>query len=208
MYLVLDTETGGRNTNASLLEIYLKFYNADFTPYKTDDILSNDLHLLVKPNDHLFIVDGEAMEVNKINLVDHDKKSNTYEVAGQKLANWINRHRRSTFSESYYDYKATPDLYVLGHNVHFDLDFIYKYLMPKEIWDKEVSYRVRDTQLLGGSLRDAGLMPVHVAKLRAMSEHFMGKEWTKQHTEHTAKGDCEMTIIVYQKMMELLRGKK
>src|SRR6266704_2609170 len=103
-YLFLDNETGGVGPEFSLLTTYL---------IALDDRLQkvSDLYLYLKPNDGIYQVGAQGMGVNKINLVEHDKRSITYKEGGTQLYNWL---RALTLD-------GKIKLVVCGHGIYGDV---------------------------------------------------------------------------------------
>ena len=62
-YLILDAEMGGRDIRYSLLTVYFLVVDADFQKI-------GDLYLAVRPDDGDYIVSGQGMSVNRIDLID------------------------------------------------------------------------------------------------------------------------------------------
>lgn len=77
MYIVLDNEMGGTTFDYSLLTSYLVVLDKDLNPI-------DDLYLYVKPDDGIYRVCGQAMNVNRIDLKVHDTRAVPYKEAGRK----------------------------------------------------------------------------------------------------------------------------
>lgn len=84
-YLVLDTETGGIGPEVSLLSAYFRVLDENLN-------LLDELELFLKPNDGLYKVTAEALGINKIDLVEHEKKAITYREGGTKLFDFLQRN--------------------------------------------------------------------------------------------------------------------
>lgn len=182
-YLVIDTETGGIGPDVSLLSVYMGLYDENYH-------LLNELDFLVKPDDGIFKVTGEALEVNKIDLITHEKKAVSYKIAKTYMYNFL-----AKISNDGKD-KPLP----LGHNVQFDILGIKRNLVSDGTWNKYVSYRVLDTGTIGQYLKILGRVPSGISgSLVSYADHF-GIDRSKAHT---AKGDCEITMEIFKRMVRL-----
>lgn len=182
MYIALDCETGGLN-GESLLEVYYLVLDATFKGV-------GSLHLKLKPNDGIYQTTAQALSVNKIDLVEHDKSAITCSEGGEKLVQFLKLHSSD----------GKNKLIPLGHNVTFDLICTYNHLVKKPTQQKYMSYRTRDTGVVAGFLKDAGLLPSEkiTGSLKSLADHFgLG------HSEaHTAKGDVLTTVAVYISLID------
>lgn len=203
-YLVLDTETGGIGPEVSLLSAYFRVLDENLN-------LLNELELFVKPNDGLYKVTAEAMAINKINLIEHEKKAITYREAGTKLFDFIreNSEIKNIFvpmGESPTSPKAIPapstidKLEPLGHNVAFDIIKVKDNLISEGSWLKFVSYRLLDTGVIGNYLKKTGKIPKEISGSLGSYCDYFKVDKTKAHD---AKGDVIMTIEVFKEMLKL-----
>lgn len=83
-YLALDCETGGLE-GTSLLSLYCGVYDESFT-------LLDELELFLRPKDHIYHVTAEGLGINKIDLVEHEKKAIPYTEGGTLLYDFIEKH--------------------------------------------------------------------------------------------------------------------
>lgn len=183
MYIVLDTETGGLGLDKSLLTAYFMVCDAKFQ--KVDE-----LYLFVKPDDGIYRVTGEAMGINKINLVEHDKVALTYKKAGTVLYRFLER------CFGYRKERMVP----VGHGMNGDLDHIWDKLIGRTTWETFVSYRRLDTSVALQFLKSCDIFPETVSgSLESLVEHF----GIKRNGElHDAKVDAELTRDVLVKLVE------
>lgn len=191
MFLFLDTETGGIGCDQySLLTAY--FYLTDENFEK-----KSEFPLWVKPDNGIYKVCGEAMEVNKIDLKEHDKIAITYTEAGKALYNWLDVMTNG----------GKNKLTVVGHNVAGDRNDIVQTLISRGTWDKFCSYRLRDTQTIACYLIDCGVIPNDVSgSLKSLVEYF--KIESIDDAFHDAKYDTLQTVKVYQALVDLGKGLK
>jgi DNA polymerase III epsilon subunit-like protein len=187
MYLILDTETGGIGIDKSLLTSYFMVCDNNFQ--KVDD-----LYLFVKPDDGIYRVTGEAMGINKIDLVEHDKKAITYKKAGTALYQFLEKNF------GYRKERMVP----IGHGMSGDLDHIFDKLMSRATWETFVSYRRLDTSIVLQFLKSCGVFPDTVSgSLESLVEYFHIK---RNGELHDAKVDAELTRDVLVKLVEVING--
>lgn len=183
-FTCLDTETGGIGLDKSLLTAYYGFYIYENQIFRKLD----DLYLKIKPDDGIYKVTAEALSINKIDLIEHDKVAIFEKAAGTLLYNKLKAW--SDVSKE----KITP----VGHNVAFDIAQTGK-LVSKGSWDNFVSYRTIDTGTLAQVLRLTGKIPDNIAGgLGHIAAYYKVSVSGKAHE---APADVEMTIGVLEKMM-------
>lgn len=187
-YIALDTEHGGFAKQSSLLTACFIIIDKDFN-------IVDKLNLAIKPDkDEPYYVTAEALSVNGINLVEHDKNAISKSIGAQSLIELLKKHTDNGKE------KLTP----LGHNVAHDLDFIDKTLLSKKNYSKYITYRVLDTGSIAQFLRFTGKIPETVSgSLGALAEHF-GISF--EDRAHTAESDTMMCIEVLKKMAVLQKG--
>lgn len=185
VYLGIDTETGGIvETETSLLTFYGGLFDKNLNYIK-------GINMAIQPDDGIFHVTGGAMRVNKINLHAHSKGAIYYSKAQPHLINFL--------SESSQDGKVKLKLF--GQNVAFDQKYTWHHLVPKEIWDQFVSYRVHDTAGLAVELKELGLLPANVStSLHGLCKYF----GITNYNAHTAKEDVMATAQVLKKLRQLI----
>lgn len=184
-YLHLDCEMGGRDLNFSLLTAYFLVTDENFN--KLDD-----LSLLLKPDDGTYILRGEGMEVNKINLQKHDKEAIAYKSAKPLLFNFLK--------------KWGPKLIPVGHGVRGDISHIIDKLISEGSWNQFCTYHYIDTSVVLQFLRACGKMPMDCdGSVEALSKYFLIEPTDpgEYPCYHNAEYDTIMTMKIYQKMIEL-----
>ena len=182
LYLGLDTETGGLTEESSLLTAHFAICDKDFN-------VLDELELVTKPNDGQYNVSAEALGVNKINLIEHDKIAKTYSEAGQELRNFLWK----------YSQNGKIKLVPVGKNVGFDVIKINNTILGKKTWSMFTSYRLYDITGLVIYLKRKGKLPVDAPdSLSGLGEYFGIKtDW------HTARGDNLAGIEVVKKLEAL-----
>lgn len=185
LFLPMDNETGGLPDEVSLLSTYLEV---------VDDKLNvlDSLELFVKPNDGIYKVEAGGLEINKINLVDHDKIAMTYSEAGQKLFRFLQKN----------SFDGKIKLIPVGKNVHFDVLGLQRHLLGKKTMDKFVSYRLLDVTGLALGLQIRGKLPKDLGLgLGTLVEYF---NIQIPGAAHEAKYDTKATMLVLQRLLELM----
>ena len=129
------------------------------------------------------------MDINKINLVEHDKVAITEREAGtllyKKLTAW---------------YAIAKDkLIPIGHNVAFDIRKITNTLVSIGSWENFVSYRVMDTCTIAQFYRICGKLPDNISCSLGHLAGYYKVNVSGNH--HEAKTDVQMTIGVLENLM-------
>jgi oligoribonuclease (3'-5' exoribonuclease) len=184
-YLSLDLEAGGTELKHSLLSAYFVVLDEDL------QTVYGELDLKIKPNDGNYLVRGEALEVNGIDLVQHDKEAVTESKAATLLYEFLEEHVPDG------KVKLTP----VGHGIGHDIEFIKEHLTKN--WNKFVSYRYLDTGCIVQFLKLTGTVPRDLSgSLKELGEYFD----VPMSGLHTAKGDTWATIEVLKKLRDLDKG--
>lgn len=184
-YLVFDVEAGGTEVEHSLLSAYFVVLDEDL---KT---VHGELDLLVKPDNGNYVLTAQALEVNHINIIEHDKVAITENKAGTLLYNFLKTHAPN----------GTVKLTPLGHNIAFDVDFIKKHLLNKS-FNQFVAYRMLDTSSIVQLMKQRGSVPRDLAGSLSEIATYFGVS-TVNNIAHTAKGDTWMVIEILRKISAL-----
>ena len=182
LYLPFDCETGGLTKDSSLLSVHFAICDKDFN-------IVDELELFTKPNDGQYNVAAEALGINHINLIEHDKVALTYSVAGQELRNFLWK----------YSQNGKIKLVPVGKNVGFDVIKVTDNLLGMKTWNQFVSYRLYDITGIVIFLKRQGKLPLDAPDSLSGLAQFFGiqAEW------HTAKGDNLAGIEVVKKLESL-----
>ena len=190
-YLFFDLETGGADAKIhSIMTGYFAIYDKDFN-------LISDLELLLKPNDGHIVAEEEALKITGLDVITHlqNPRTVTYEVGASMLNAFLDKNKIKGKRKSF-----RP----AGHNIDFDLRFLFEQLIPEDEWKKQVHHNTLDTLRILTFLQDVGFLPSELGKLETLVEYFgipLGKA-------HDAKEDIKMTVEVYKKMQGLFLGSK
>ena len=133
MYLFLDTETGGLTPDHSLLTLSAIAVDASFNVVPVLDF-SPGVYLQLKHAS--YVTQPRAMEINGINLADHDVHGFTVDEAREVLSAYVRAAKQ---------YFGIERLQPAGHNVGFDVQFLQAQVLPKEEWRCLVSDKLFDT---------------------------------------------------------------
>jgi hypothetical protein len=187
-FLPLDTETGGIGPDVDLLTAHFAVCDAQWN-------VMDELDLAVKPNEKdetgstLYKVTAGALQVNKINLIEHDKVAISYSEAGARLRDFLWR-----MSEN-----GKIKLQPMGKNVAFDVKKITDTILGKKTWNQFVSYRCYDLTPLITYLKRKGKLALDAPEsLEGLAKHF-----GYSFTAHTAKGDNYAGIEVIKHLERL-----
>lgn len=187
-YFCFDTELGGLKKEYSLLTLYGQILNEDLN-------VLDEIDLKIKPDDGIYKVSADALSINRINLVEHDKISIPMSEASGKFNNFICRHSMNSGE------KIIP----MGHNVSLDIKFVKNYLISSSEWDKHFSYRKMDCHSVAMFLGFSGYLPKYDSySLKTLAEHY--------HLDtdgmHEAKKDVQITIQLFKLMSNKLKELK
>lgn len=194
-YICMDIETGGIGNDKSLLTAFFMVLDENLQPSPVWNGVPETLSLAIRPKDKIYKVTAEALGINGINLVEHDKNAITQDQAGMALFHFIHTHSDG----------GKNKLIPLGHNVAFDIRFLSDCndrILTRDTWNQFVSYRCLDTATIAQFLRLNGKLPMTLeASLGKLASYF-GIDTTGAHT---AQRDVEITIAVYKKLSEIIK---
>lgn len=183
LYLPFDTETGGLTPESSLLTAHFAVCDKDFN-------VIDELGLAMKPNDGQYNVSCEALEINKIDLIAHDKVAKTYSEAGQDLRNFLWKYSKNG------QIKLVP----VGKNVGFDVIKVTDNLLGRKTWNQFVSYRLYDITGMVMMMKRTGRLAQDAPDSLEGLAKFIGHDFVA----HTAKGDNYAGIAVVKWLESLV----
>jgi hypothetical protein len=196
-YLHLDCEMGGRELKYSLLTAYFMVTDDKFK-------VLGDLYLEVKPDDGDYVVSGQGMGVNKINLQEHDKVAIPYKEAKPLLYNFLRKHSagivNGAASPNWMPIRLTP----VGHGVKGDISHVILRLISEGSWEQFCTYHYIDTSVVLQYLRAIGKMPMDTeGSVTALAKYFdieVGGE------DHDCRVDTFKTLGVFREFVRLGKG--
>ena len=180
----MDCEMGGRELKYSLLTAYFRATDANFK-------LIGDFYLEVKPDDGIYIVSGQGMAVNKIDLVEHDKVAFPYKMAKNLLYNCLMKMGKEAGC------RLTP----VGHGVKGDIEHILAHLISPGSWEQFCTYHYIDTSVILQFLRACGKMDEDCdGSVTDLAKHF---GVIVKGEDHDCRVDTMKTLGIFQKFVEL-----
>lgn len=184
-YIAIDCETGGFLKHyPSLLTVFFLALDEDLNPV-------DELDLAIKSADDTYVVTAQALQVNKIDLIEHDKIAITEKEARIKARQFLGKLNP----------QGKNKLIPIGQNVHFDLEFLKAdfTLNLKDTLSKYVSHRILDTMHIAKFLQLIGKLPDGRCNLDTLIEHYGVK--IDEKDRHTARGDVLATVNVLKGMI-------
>ena len=183
-YFLFDTETGGIRKEMSLLTLYGHILDDNLNILDTID-------LKIKPDDGVYHVNAQGLEINKINIVEHDRIAKPLSEVKTRFKNYICGWSLNQ--------KLTP----IGHNVRFDVKFVKTHLL--EDWDRYFDRRHIDTASVGKFLALSGIVPkLKTYSLSEMAQALMID--VNEDSRHEARFDADLTLNVLRNMTQLIKG--
>jgi DNA polymerase III alpha subunit (gram-positive type) len=183
-YFLFDTETGGVRKEMSLLTLY---------GHILDDSLNilDTIDLKIKPDDGVYHLTAQGLNINRINIMDHDLVAKPVSEVKTRFKNYIVGW---TLNQ-----KLTP----IGHNVRFDVKFVKTHLL--EDWDRYFDRRHIDTASVGKFLALTGIVPkLNTYSLSEMASAMMID--VDESKRHEAGYDADLTLNVLRSMTNLVKG--
>jgi hypothetical protein len=186
-FLAFDCESGGIGEEISLLTAHFAVCDARWN-------IIDELSLALKPKEvddtgsAIYRVTAAALDINKIELIRHDKVATTKAEAGQLLRSFL------------WKYKPKEGwLMPMGKNIEGDVKWVNQHILGVNEWRKSVSYRTYDlTSLITYCKRMGKLAPDAPESLEGLAK-FIGFNFIP----HTADGDTHAGIAVCQYLESL-----
>lgn len=187
-YFFIDVETGGLSLDCSLLTFDGTLLDADLNPVAS-------IALKMKPDDGLYRIQAEAMKVNKIDLLSHDKGAIPISEARRQLQAWID-HWIPLGAKNPEERVVT-----VGQNVWYDIEFIQSTLYPE--WKKVFSRRVIDLQAISLLWKAAKIMPPkqRISLSEMVKYHNIDIDVEKMHASDV---DVQASIEIFKKYARML----
>ena len=180
----MDCEMGGRDLKYSLLTAYFRVTDAHFK-------LIGDVYFEVKPDDGIYIVSGQGMSVNKIDLAKHDKSAITYKEAKPLLFKFLTDCGK----------KAGCRLTPVGHGIKGDMEHVLARLISQGSWEQFCTYHYQDTSVILQFLRSCGLMDEDCdGSVTALAEHF---GVIVEGADHDCRVDTMKTLGVFREFVRI-----
>lgn len=182
LYLPFDTEHGGFDPSVTILSVHFAVCDKDLN-------VLDELSLLTKPENGLYVVQAGALAVNKIDLVKHDLVATKYNEAGGKIREFLWKHSDN----------GKTKLVPIGKNVGGDVKIVTENLLSEKTWNQYVSYRHYDITGIVLYLKRKGKLPEDAPEsLEKLANYFDIK-----FEAHTARGDNLAGIEVVKRLEAL-----
>lgn len=179
--LFIDTETGGIDPQKhSLLSIgYVLWDKRLIAPIKNEMLLKSEN----------YVVTVTAQRLNHFDLQKHnDRAMEASEIISEF----------STINDMYF---AGKGIQLAGHNTQFDIQFIKKlYADNNRSYEKTFSHRIVDTYSILRFLQDAKKIEMETLSSAKAFSYF----GIKVDGRHSALGDAEATMKLYEKLIEIV----
>jgi DNA polymerase III epsilon subunit-like protein len=186
--LLIDTETGGIDPQThSILSVAGVVW--------VDGKIEAEFDLkIVEPT---LSVTVQAMQINRINLVDHAAGAFTPVEAGKQLTAFLRKHFRD-------ELKSGAKVALAGHNVGFDIGFLKRLCRLGDVaYNEFFSHRSLDTSSILRFMDLAGSAPLQSAGLEEALKHF--EITVPEPMRHTALGDARGTAALLNELIALER---
>lgn len=185
-FLGTDAESGGLDDDGdvSLLTAYFVALDEKLNPI-------DDLYIRMKPLNGIYHCTAQALNVNKINLIEHDKVAEYPEECMKKILEFLKIH-----SEDGKQW-LTP----IGHNVAGDIRWYKDKIMRRpNMMNPYLDYRVLDTCVIASFLKLTNKLP---PKMKVSLEE-LSKFFKIPPGGHDAKGDTLAAIEVLKEEIKLV----
>jgi DNA polymerase III epsilon subunit-like protein len=180
-YLVFDCETTGLVPSCNVLTSYFIILDKELN-------IIDELDLNIKYP--FYVVFPKALEVNKINLIDHDKIAISKNEAINTLHNFLKKYK-TKFN-------------IIGHNIQFDLDMLkYNNILTDIDINNYFETKHLDTYLLAKKLKSQNKINKKQSLSLSKLCYFLDIEINSELNFHNAKYDSYLTIELYKKLLEL-----
>ncbi len=180
-YLVFDCETTGLLPSCNVLTAYFIILDDNFK-------ILHELDLKIKHPHYLIFT--KALEINKINLVEHDKIAIPIDEAYKLIIEFIKK----------YDTKYS----IIGHNIQFDINMLKS---NKLITEKDIELYFKKDYIDTYNLAQILKIEKKISKYQSLSLsklcNFLQITVKSELDFHDAKYDCYSTIELYKKLLEI-----
>ena len=182
-YLAFDTETTGLSTDCNVLTSFFIILDSELNQVAT-------LDLQIKHD--YYKVYTKALEINKINLIEHDKNAIPKAEAILQLENFLEK------------YKSKEKYIILGHNILFDLKMLRcNNILSKDSKEKYISDTYYDTLALSRKLKTEKKIPYTQSLSLNKICYYYDISLDNECKFHNAEYDIKMTVELYKKLIEI-----
>lgn len=178
MYIAIDTEHTGFHPQSCLL-------TAAFIVFDKTGMVIDFLELDLKHD--IYSVDPKAMEVNKIDILEHDKVAEPLNVCNHKLKKFLSKYSRPHVGEF-----LTP----VGSGVKADINL----LKSSGLYTTGLSHKVMDLTVIASFLKEADLLEVDSVSLENLAEFF----YVEHKSPHQATSDAIASKDVFMGLLDCI----
>jgi DNA polymerase III alpha subunit (gram-positive type) len=186
MYLAFDVETTGLENHCNVLTAYFIILNSEFNKIDTLDLKIKYPYYVIYP---------KALEVNQINILEHDKDEQSVykELAILKLNAFLEKNKTDI------KYK------IMGHNVQFDLKMLinnnifYDELINKYL---DLSENI-DTLTYAKKLKNKKIIPKNQSLSLSKICYYYDLNYNNNVNFHNAEYDINLTVLLYKKLKQI-----
>jgi DNA polymerase III epsilon subunit-like protein len=178
MYLAFDTETSGLNPiESNLLTAYFIVLDDNLNTIDTFDL---------KLQHPVYSITAKALEINKIDILKHDRESISVLNAKEQFKNFLIKNKGL--------YRYTP----IGHNIQFDIKFLLASgLISEKDYSQYISACSLDTMIIANFLKLSGDLRKNIQlNLTSLCKHYC----INSVNAHNCEADIKMTIELLKKM--------
>jgi DNA polymerase III alpha subunit (gram-positive type) len=180
-FFLFDCETTGLSEqDHTLLTIFGLALNANL------DIIDS-IDLKIRPENGIYHVDPEAMAINKIDLIEHDRDAVSEKQAKEEFINFCLKIKPSW-----------EPIIPIGKNVGFDIKFLQK-LLGKNRYSTYFSCKILDISSIAHFQKLCNILPSDLDdSLSGLAEYFGFS--TKDL--HNAEFDAKLTLEVLKQLIQ------
>ncbi len=190
--IFVDTETGGIDPN----KVSILTFNALVCEFKESGSFKilDSLNLKLKPDDGCYHVNAEALAINGIDLVEHNKEAISIADGNLKLYRYLR------------DHTTKERMVCVGQHIHFDLEHMFMSgLIEERKFYTFMDKKVIDILTLASMAMLMGLIPRNQScKLKDLAK-YLGVPVDEKKL-HDASYDNELAANVFSKMFKLFRA--
>ena len=178
----IDVETTGLLTGVhEIVDISIILHDNQFKPL---DKFTSQIRPM-RPE----LASSEALIVNKLKLHELREAPTPAQV-------------RNAFFQWHEDITEGKIIFPLGHNYGFDKGFMQKFF--GQFYNEYFHHKNRDTFTLAQAMKDCGLLNLDQStSLANLCDYF-----DVPHKPHTAYGDAIAALILYRKLIKIMKGDK
>jgi DNA polymerase III epsilon subunit-like protein len=188
MFLAIDTETTGINSDCQVLTAYFLVLDSNL-----DEIANLDLKIRYP----YYKVYTKALEVNKIDLIKHDREAIDFSEAKNVLEKFLNEHKPQ--------FRYVP----LGHNINFDLTMLKNSGLLSDKMYESFSPNALDTIVVAQFLKTCKIIPnkQSLSLVNLIKYCDIKMTGTGGVQFHTAEYDIRMTVQLLKHFKKIAEGK-